>query len=101
MTYSASDIAAKIGGAVEGDAAVQISRLASLTEAKSGDLSFLSNKKYADQMASTKASLEKGRTMPDVPMMEMPSTMPNFGLNVRRASSWPPGTEMVTSRPPA
>ena len=56
MTYSASDIAAKIGGAVEGDATVQISRLASLSEAKSGDLSFLSNKKYADQMASTQAS---------------------------------------------
>ena len=56
MTFSAADIATKIGGAVEGDAAVQISHLASLTEAKSGDLSFLSNKKYADQMASTQAS---------------------------------------------
>ena len=56
MTFSTADIATKIGGAVEGDAAVQISHLASLTEAKSGDLSFLSNKKYADQMASTKAS---------------------------------------------
>ncbi len=56
MTLSAADIATKIGGAVEGDASVQISHLASLSEAKEGDLSFLSNKKYADQMASTQAS---------------------------------------------
>ncbi len=56
MTLTAADIAAKIGGAVEGDATVQISHLASLSEAQEGDLSFLSNKKYADQMATTKAS---------------------------------------------
>ena len=56
MTLTVTDIAAKIGGAVEGDATLQISHLASLSEAQEGDLSFLSNKKYADQMATTKAS---------------------------------------------
>ena len=40
-------------------------------------------------MASTKAFEEKGRTMPDVPIMEMPSTIPSLGLNVRFASSRP------------
>ena len=56
MTLTVADIAAKIGGTVEGDPSVQISRMASLSEAGEGDLSFLSNKKYADQMAATKAS---------------------------------------------
>ena len=56
MTLTAAEIAAKIGGIVEGDASVQISHLASLSEAQEGDLSFFSNKKYADQMATTKAS---------------------------------------------
>ncbi len=56
MTLTVADIAAKIGGTVEGDATVQISHLASLSEAQEGDLSFLSNKKYADQMASTRAT---------------------------------------------
>ena len=45
MTLTVADIAAKIGGTV-----------ASLSDAQEGDLSFLSNKKYADQMATTKAS---------------------------------------------
>ena len=48
---------------------------------------------------SRKASFEKGRTMPEVPIMEMPSTTPSLGLNVRFASSRPAGTLMVTSRP--
>ena len=48
---------------------------------------------------STKASEEKGRTMPEVPMMEMPSTIPSLGLKVRCANSFPPGTEMVISSP--
>ena len=38
--------------------------------------------------------------MPEVPIMEIPPTMPSLGLKVRRASSSPPGTEIVTSSPP-
>ena len=52
-----------------------------------------------EEHGSTKASEEKGRTMPEVPMMEMPSTIPSLGLKVRCANSFPPGTEMVTSSP--
>ena len=33
--------------------------------------------------------------------MEMPPSMPNDGLNVRRASSSPSGTEMTTESPPS
>ena len=51
-----SDLAEKIGGVVEGDGSAVLSSMASLQEATSGSLSFLSNKRYKDQVASTKAS---------------------------------------------
>ena len=49
------------------------------------------------RIEARKASFEKGRTMPDVPMIEIPPMIPNFGLNVRAANSFPPGTEIVTT----
>ena len=47
----------------------------------------------------TKASEEKGRTMPEVPMMEIPPIMPSLGVNVFCASSLPPGTDIRTETP--
>ena len=40
-----------------------------------------------------------GLTMPVVPMMESPPSMPRRGLKVRAASSRPPGIEMVIFNP--
>lgn len=56
MTISVGELAARIGGAVEGDTAAPLTHMASLAEADAGALSFLSNKRYADQVASTKAT---------------------------------------------
>ncbi len=56
MNISVNDLAEKIGGTVEGDGAAVVSRMASLTGAAEGDLSFLSNKRYNDQIAATKAT---------------------------------------------
>lgn len=56
MAYTVADIAAKVGGTVTGNTSAVITGLASLSEAGEGDLSFFSNKKYAAQMATTKAS---------------------------------------------
>ena len=53
---SAAELTAKIGGTLEGDGSVALTRMASLSEAGEGDLSFLSNKRYTDQVASTHAS---------------------------------------------
>ncbi len=53
---TAEALAAQIGGTVEGDGSVALTRMASLSEAGPGDLSFLSNKRYADQVSTTKAS---------------------------------------------
>ena len=40
------------------------------------------------------------RHTPDVPMIDMPPSIPSLGLKVFRAISSPPGTEMVTSTLP-
>lgn len=50
------ELADKVGGKVEGDPSVVISGVAGLLEARCGDLSFLSNSKYANQVPETQAS---------------------------------------------
>ena len=51
-----SDIASKLGGVLEGDGRIEITAVAGLGEAGAGDISFLSNPKYAAQVAATKAA---------------------------------------------
>ena len=51
-------------------------------------------------MDATSASSLMGSTMPEVPRMEIPPTMPSRGLKVRAASASPSGTEISTTRPP-
>lgn len=50
------ELAEKAGGRVEGDPSVAISGVASLLEARGGDLSFLANSKYANQVPQTQAA---------------------------------------------
>ncbi|MBR4171997.1 MAG: UDP-3-O-(3-hydroxymyristoyl)glucosamine N-acyltransferase [Kiritimatiellae bacterium] len=50
------EIAERLNGTVEGDGTIEIQALASLQEARAGDLSFLHSDKYARQMQETKAS---------------------------------------------
>lgn len=52
----ASDIARIIGASVEGDAEVEISGIAKIEDAKSGEITFLSNPKYEKYFETTKAS---------------------------------------------
>lgn len=56
VSYSLREIAAQLGGDVEGDGSVVVSRMASLSGAKPGDLSFLANSKYRSQLFRTAAS---------------------------------------------
>ncbi len=51
-----SKIAERLGGVLEGDGELEIAAVAGLGEATRGDISFLSNPKYAAQVAATKAS---------------------------------------------
>jgi UDP-3-O-[3-hydroxymyristoyl] glucosamine N-acyltransferase len=50
------ELAQRLGGAVEGDGAVEVHRMAGLVEALAGDLSFLAHPRYAAEMAATRAS---------------------------------------------
>ena len=50
------ELAERLGCRLEGDGTVEIGRLATLEAAGPGDVSFLSNPKYAAQLATTRAS---------------------------------------------
>jgi len=56
MSYILADIAKKIGAVVKGDGQCEISSIATLADATSGQIAFLANSKYSAQLASTKAS---------------------------------------------
>jgi UDP-3-O-[3-hydroxymyristoyl] glucosamine N-acyltransferase len=57
MEFSAQQIAALIGGKIEGDASVKIKTLAKIEEAQPGSLTFLANPKYVSYLPTTKASI--------------------------------------------
>lgn len=56
MTVRVDELAAGIGGVVDGDARVVLRGLAGLAEAGPGDLTFLANPRYARLLAETRAS---------------------------------------------
>ncbi len=57
MEITAGFVASLVNGAVEGDANTRIKGFAKIEEAKSGDISFIANPKYAHFAASTNASV--------------------------------------------
>ena len=56
MRLTVAEIARRLGGRVEGDGALEISGVAGLEEARKGQISFLSNPRYAAAMKTTAAS---------------------------------------------
>ena len=54
---TAAELAALVGGAVDGDGSVKITGVAGLEQAQPGQLSFFGNQKYKKQLATTKASV--------------------------------------------
>jgi UDP-3-O-[3-hydroxymyristoyl] glucosamine N-acyltransferase len=50
------ELARRLECPVEGDAAIEIRRVAKIEDAGPGDLTFLANPKYASKLASTRAS---------------------------------------------
>ncbi len=57
MEFTANQIAAVIGGTIEGNPDVKISRLSKIEEGEPGSLSFLANPKYTHYIYSTNASI--------------------------------------------
>lgn len=56
MAKSLAEIASFLGAKLIGDGSIEIQGLATLSAAQSGDLSFLANMAYKDQLSSTEAS---------------------------------------------
>ncbi len=50
------EIVARLGGALEGDGSIVVSQVATLASAKTGQIAFLANPKYRQQLQSTSAS---------------------------------------------
>ena len=57
MKFSAKQIADLLNGQIEGNAAVEISKLAKIEEGVEGSISFLANPKYTQYLYTTQASL--------------------------------------------
>jgi UDP-3-O-[3-hydroxymyristoyl] glucosamine N-acyltransferase len=57
MEFTAQQIADLLGGQVEGNQQVKVSRLSKIEEGEPGSLSFLANPKYEEHIYRTKASL--------------------------------------------
>lgn len=57
MEFSAAQIAALLGGTVEGDENTAVSNLSKIEEGKPGTLSFLANPKYTNYIYETDASI--------------------------------------------
>lgn len=55
-TYSLSDIVKELGGQIIGDETTTVSRVSSLAQAQSGDISFISDSKYLKALADCHAS---------------------------------------------
>ena len=55
MAYTLADIAAQLGGQVLGDGNVRIAQVATLEKAQAQHISFLTNRKYQSQLATTHA----------------------------------------------
>ena len=56
MSISLAELANKIGAQVHGDESCTVARLATLEKAQQGEIAFLSNSKYKQQLSATHAS---------------------------------------------
>lgn len=56
MGLSLGELADRLGARLQGDASCEVSRVATLEGAQSGDISFFSNRRYKTQLGSTRAS---------------------------------------------
>ena len=56
MPMTVQELSERLGGQLSGDASLEILALASLAEARAGDVSFFKDSKYARQLAATRAS---------------------------------------------
>ena len=72
MEFSAAQIAALLGGTVEGDENTAVSNLSKIEEGVPGTLSFLANPKYTNYIYETNASIViVNKTLPNELALKM------------------------------
>ncbi len=80
--YTLAEIAQKIGGEVHGDAKIRIFGTAEIAHAKKGELTFLANPKYRDQLKKSSASavIIDAQTLetPSLPYIQTPNAYYGF-----------------------
>ena len=57
MEFKAKDIAALLGGVVDGDPEISVNNVSKIEEGKPGTLAFLANPKYEHYIYTTQASI--------------------------------------------
>ena len=76
-----SELAARLECPLEGDGDIEVTRLATLEQAGSGDLAFLANPKYASQLATSRASaIMQSPASIDVPCAVLRAKNPYLAL---------------------
>ncbi len=71
-TFTLAELAAKVGGTIEGDGSVEITGAAPIERAVSGEISFVANPRYKQYVAGTTASalvLDPGIECTHIPVM--------------------------------
>jgi UDP-3-O-[3-hydroxymyristoyl] glucosamine N-acyltransferase len=56
ISFTLAEIVAHFGGRIEGDASTKVHQIATLDSASNGNIAFLANSKYRNQLESTRAS---------------------------------------------
>jgi UDP-3-O-[3-hydroxymyristoyl] glucosamine N-acyltransferase len=71
-----SELAARLGASVRGDGSVEVTRVAGIDEAGPGDLTFVSNPRYAAKLPATRASAVIVAPEIDTPLPSLLSSNP-------------------------
>ncbi|HJT25369.1 MAG TPA: LpxD N-terminal domain-containing protein, partial [bacterium] len=81
ISFSLEDLAREIGATVRGDGSLVVTGIAPLDSAKEGDLTFLTNPRYAKSVADTRASaVLSQKVVPGVPKSFLLSANPYAAL---------------------
>ncbi|HEX3000180.1 MAG TPA: UDP-3-O-(3-hydroxymyristoyl)glucosamine N-acyltransferase [Armatimonadota bacterium] len=81
MTKTLGEIAAVLGGVLEGDAETLVGGVAGFEDASAGDILFIENQRYAERAAKTKAAAvitPEGVSVPGKPVVHVPEPRAAF-----------------------
>jgi UDP-3-O-[3-hydroxymyristoyl] glucosamine N-acyltransferase len=91
LKFRVDELASKVAGKVVGDAGLEVTGLASLSDAGPNDLSFYAGTTYADHLSQTRAgALLIAEHRPDLPIPQILVADPFLAVNVLMDEFYPP-----------